>query len=222
MHVAWLSTAAKCSAMVALFCLAACQSAVDEQVQRQLAAAGVQQIAVAPKQTGEPLQVEGPLLYYTERVADRLFTGITPLVRGPVAVVSFTELRSLAPDPYNNSLNMLGLQLQESMLTVATQRGYQVKELRLGQAVQFYTDHERMLTRQLSELAAEQSVRYVIVGTMNQSEQYTTVNARMIDVQSNQVVAAASDLVPSQVLGSTEQVQLRQQRLYRNSGPAQP
>lgn len=210
------------SVLLALMWLvAACQSTIDEQVQRQLAAAGVQQAAEAPTPSGEPLAVEGPLLYYTERVADRLFAGLTPLARGPVAVVSFTELRSLAPDPYNLSLNMLGLQLQESMLTVATQRGYQVKELRLGQAVQFYSDHERMLTRQLSELATEQSVRYVIVGTMNQSEYYTTVNARLVDVQTNQVVAAASDLVPAQVLGTTEQVQLRQQRLYRNSGPAQ-
>lgn len=196
--------------------LSACQSAIDEQVERQLSAAGVQQVAAEP--TGEPMKVEGPLLYYTERVADRLFTGLKPLVRGPVAVVSFTELRSLAPDPYNVTLNMLGLQLQESMLTVATQRGYQVKELRLGQSVQMYADHERMLTRQLTELAAEQSVRYIIVGTLNQSEQYTMVNARMVDVQSNQVVAAASDIVPAQVLGTTEQVQLRQQRLYRNSG----
>jgi TolB-like protein len=83
--------------------------------------------------------------------------------------------------------------------------------------VKIYADHERMLSRDISELAMQQSVRYVIAGTLNQSENYTTVNARLVDIQSNTVVAAASDLVPSSVLGSAEQVQLRQQMLYRNS-----
>ena len=113
--------------------------------------------------------------------------------------------------------NMLGLQLQESMITVASQRGYQVKELRAGQAVEVFSDHERLLTRDLTDLATQQAVRYIIVGTLNQAEQYTTVNARMVDIQTNTVVAAASDLIPAEVLGATEQVQLRQQKLYRQS-----
>ncbi len=158
-----------------------------------------------------------PLLYYTERIADRLFQDLKPITPGAIAVVSFTDVKSLAPDPYNLSMNLLGLQLQESMLTVASQLGYQVKELRLASSVKIYADHERMLSRDISELATQQSVRYVIAGTLNQSENYTTVNARLVDIQTNTVIAAASDLVPSSVLGSAEQVQLRQQMLYRNS-----
>ncbi len=158
-----------------------------------------------------------PLLYYTERIADRLFKDLKPITPGAIAVVSFTDVKSLAPDPYNLSMNLLGLQLQESMLTVASQLGYQVKELRLASSVKIYADHERMLSRDINELATQQSVRYVIAGTLNQSENYTTVNARLVDIQTNTVIAAASDLVPSAVLGSAEQVQLRQQMLYRNS-----
>lgn len=165
----------------------------------------------------QPETAVTPLLYYTERIADRLFQDLKPIAPGAIAVVSFTDVKSLAPDPYNLSLNLLGLQLQESMLTVASQLGYQVKELRLASTVKVYSDHERILSRDISELAMQQSVRYVIAGTMNQSENYTTVNARLVDIQSNTVVAAASDLVPSSVLGSAEQVQLRQQMLYRNS-----
>lgn len=167
----------------------------------------------------EPLQGNAPTpaLVYTERLADQLFTGLGPIQKGAIAVVSFTELKSLAPDPYNLSLNLLGLQLQESMITVASQRGYQVKELRLAKAISVYGDHERQLSRALSELAVQQSVRYVIVGTLNQSEFYTTVNARLVDIQSNSVIAAASNVIPAEVLGSTEQLQLRQQKLYRTS-----
>lgn len=185
--------------------LAICLTACQQQPERQQSAAQVQQVAV------------GPILQYTERLAGRLFSGMQPLPKGAIAVVSFTELRSLTPDPYNLSQNLLGLQLQESMIAVASQRGYQVKELRAGQAVEVFSDHERLLTRDLTELATQQSVRYVIVGTLNQAEQYTTVNARLVDIQTNTVVAAASDLIPAEVLGATEQVQLRQQKLYRQS-----
>jgi len=180
-------------------------SACQPIVKRQTAAAPVQSNAAAP------------VLVYTERLADQLFTGLAPMQKGAIAVVSFTELKSLAPDPYNLSLNLLGLQLQESMITVASQRGYLVKELRLAKAVSIYADHERQLSRDLAELAIQQSVRYVVVGTLNQSEFYTTVNARLVDIQTNSVVAAASDVIPAEVLGSAEQLQLRQQKLYRTS-----
>ena len=174
-------------------------------VKRQTAAVPMQSNAAAP------------VLVYTERLADQLFMGLAPIQKGAIAVVSFTELKSLAPDPYNLSLNLLGLQLQESMIAVASQRGYQVKELRLAQAVSVYADHERQLSRDLTQLATQQSVRYVIVGTLNQSEFYTTVNARLVDIQTNSVMAAASDVIPAEVLGSSEQIQLRQQKLYRTS-----
>lgn len=179
-------------------------SSCAQEPQRQQSARSEQQIAITP------------ILYYTERLADRLFQDLGPIPEGAIAVVSFTELKSLAPDPYNLSMNLLGLQLQESMLTVASQRGYKVKELRLASQVKIYQDHERILSRDITELATQQSVRYVIAGTLNQAENYTTVNARLVDIQSNTIVAAASDLVPANVLGSAEKVQLRQQQLYRS------
>lgn len=190
-----------CLLLLCATVLAACQ----QVPQRQQTAPQRQQVAI------------GPLLMYTERLADRLLADLPPLTKGAMAVVSFTELRSLQPDPYNLSQNQLGLQLQESMITVASQRGYQVKELRAASAVSVYPDHERLLSRDLQLLAQQQAVRYVIVGTLNQSEQYTTVNARLVDIQNNTVMAAASDMIPAQVLGATEQVQLRQQKLYRQS-----
>lgn len=186
-------------------CIAGLNVGCQPLVKRQTAAAPMQSNAAAP------------VLVYTERLADQLFMGLAPIQKGAIAVVSFTELKSLAPDPYNLSLNLLGLQLQESMIAVASQRGYQVKELRLAQAVSVYADHERQLSRDLTQLATQQSVRYVIVGTLNQSEFYTTVNARLVDIQTNSVMAAASDVIPAEVLGSSEQIQLRQQKLYRTS-----
>ncbi|MEE2000173.1 FlgO family outer membrane protein [Alkalimonas sp. MEB108] len=158
-----------------------------------------------------------PVLFYTERLADQLLTGLPPLPHGSMTAVTFTDSATLQPDHTNVRMRHLGLQLQESMLTVASQLGYQVTEFRAGNALQLHAQHDSLLTRQLSELAAEQSVRYVIAGTLSQHEDFTIVNARLVDTETNRVVAAAADQIPTAVLGSAEQVQLRQQRIYRSS-----
>ncbi|MCC5827164.1 FlgO family outer membrane protein [Alkalimonas sp.] len=158
-----------------------------------------------------------PVLFYTERLADQLLTGLPPLPHGSMTAVTFTDSATLQPDATNVRMRHLGLQLQESMLTVASQLGYQVTEFRAGQALQLHAQHDSLLTRQLSGLATEQSVRYVIAGTMSQHEDFTIVNARLVDTETNRVLAAAADQIPTAVLGSAEQVQLRQQMIYRSS-----
>ncbi|SEA45566.1 FlgO family outer membrane protein [Alkalimonas amylolytica] len=158
-----------------------------------------------------------PVLFYTERLADQLLTGLPPLPHGSMTAVTFTDSATLQPDSTNVRMRHLGLQLQESMLTVASQLGYQVTEFRAGQALQLHAQHDSLLTRQLSELATEQAVRYVIAGTLSQHEDFTIVNARLVDTETNRVLAAAADQIPTAVLGSAEQVQLRQQMIYRSS-----
>ncbi len=74
--------------MLSVFCLLLVSSCAQEP-QRQHSARTEQQIAITP------------VLYYTERIADRLFQDLGPIPDGTIAVVSFTELKSLAPDPYN-------------------------------------------------------------------------------------------------------------------------
>lgn len=158
-----------------------------------------------------------PVLFYTERLAEQLLADLPVLPHGSMTAVTFTDSATLQPDNTNVRLRHLGLQLQESMLTVASQLGYQVTEFRAGQALQLHAQHDSLLTRQLSELANQQSVRYVIAGTLSQHEDFTIVNARLVDTETNRVLAAAADQIPTAVLGSAEQVQLRQGRMYRIS-----
>lgn len=175
---------------------------------------------LAPRQ--ETAEVEAkprlePVLFYTERLAEQLFTGLPPLPQGRVTAVTFTDSETLRPDAANVRMRHLGLQLQESMLTVASQLGYDVSEFRAGLGIQLHAHHDALLTRDASQLAADQSIRYVITGTLSQHEDFTIVNARLVDTESNRVIAAAADQIPSAVIGSAEQVQLRQQMIYRNS-----
>lgn len=158
-----------------------------------------------------------PVLFYSERLAEQLFTGLAPLPQGRVTAVTFTDSETLKPDAANVRMRYLGLQFQESMLTVASQLGFDVTEFRAGQGIQLYAHHDALLTRDVSQLAAKQSIRYVITGTLSQHEEFTIVNARLVDTETNRVIAAAADQIPTAVIGSAEQVQLRQQMIYRNS-----
>ncbi|MBU0912289.1 MAG: hypothetical protein KKF22_07105 [Gammaproteobacteria bacterium] len=158
-----------------------------------------------------------PLLFYTERLADQLFHQLQPLEFGAIAVTTFADVQLLAPDTSRKSSYNASLQLQESMQTVATQLGYQVSEIRLNDAVLVHPGFENSLGRDLSLLAQNQQARYVITGTLTEGEVHITVNAKLIDLKSQQVLAAASSVIPVAVLWPNEQLQLRHNKLYRNS-----
>lgn len=158
-----------------------------------------------------------PLLFYTERLADQLFHKLQPLESGAIAVTTFADVQLMAPDTSRKSSYNASLQLQESMQTVATQLGYQVSEIRLNDAVLVHPGFENALGRDVSQLAQNQQARYVITGTLTEGEAHITVNAKLIDLKSQQVLAAASSVIPVAVLWPNEQLQLRHNKLYRNS-----
>ncbi|MBY0417882.1 MAG: hypothetical protein K2W88_07460 [Pararheinheimera sp.] len=170
----------------------------------------------------EPVQLSKaeqhpPLLFYTERLADQLFYKLQPLEAGAIAVTTFADVQLMAPDISRNSSYNASLQLQESMQAVATQLGYQVSEIRLNDAVAIHPGFENALGRDLNQLRQNQQARYVITGTLTEGEVHITVNAKLIDLKSQQVLAAASSVIPVAVLWPNEQLQLRHNKLYRNS-----
>lgn len=158
-----------------------------------------------------------PLLFYTERLADQLFHKLQPLESGAIAVTTFADVQLMAPDISRTANYNAALQLQESMQTVATQLGYQVSEIRLNDAVLVHPGYENSLGRDLNLLAQNQQARYVITGTLTEGEVHITVNAKLIDLKNQQVLAAASSVIPVAVLWPNEQLQLRHNKLYRNS-----
>ena len=172
---------------------------------------------VADPVTKSKAEQHPPLLFYTERLADQLFHKLQPLESGAIAVTTFADVQLMAPDTSRKSSYNASLQLQESMQTVATQLGYQVSEIRLNDAVLVHPGYENSLGRDLNLLAQNQQARYVITGTLTEGEVHITVNAKLIDLKSQQVLAAASSVIPVAVLWPNEQLQLRHNKLYRNS-----
>jgi len=177
---------------------------------------GQEDAAAKPRQVQNLPAVE-PLLFYTERLAEQLFYQLPPLDVGAITVATFAEAQALRPDSSRKDSMNLALQLQDSMQTVAAQLGYKVSELRLSTSAVIASDHETVLSRDLSVMTAAKGTRYVITGTMTESDFDMMVNAKLVDLSNQQVMAAASTVIPIRSFSSNEQLQMRHNKLYRQS-----
>jgi len=160
-----------------------------------------------------------PLGFYTQRLAEQLFqaqSGTSAQLQHRVAVSSFVPVRQLSLTQSNAMQTDLANQLAESLLTEAVQRGYGVVDIRLRAAVLLQQDHEQAFSRLLHELQQQQQARLLLTGTFAPQEDGWIVNARLIDVQTQQVLAAATDYVPDNVLWSAEKMLKRGNYLYRS------
>lgn len=160
-----------------------------------------------------------PLGFYTERLAQQLF--VEPLSTATtthrrLAIASFLPIRQLSLANISEHETELANQLADSMLTAAVQRGYQAVDIRLRREVLLATDHEQGFSRQLHELQQQHDAQLLLSGTYSAQEDGFIINVRLIDVNSQQVVAAATDYIPDNVMWSAEKMRKRGQHLYRS------
>ena len=110
----------------------------------------------------------------------------------------------------------LGIQIQESLMTFATQAGLKVIEYKTMPNIKIAPQVDKMLSRNVAELHPTLSADYFLTGTYSQQENTTMVNIRLIQVPENIVLAAATDYVPNDVMWSNSKVTLKNNQLYRN------
>lgn len=157
--------------------------------------------------------------YYTQRLATALFTDLVKNSTRPytqVAISSFLPIRQLSLDGLNVQEIELADQLAESMLTEAVQRGYVAVDVRLRKELLLKADHEQAFSRQLAELRQQHRADALLSGTYTEQEDGFMVNVRLIDLHSQQVLAAATGYVPGNVMWSTEKMRKRGGYLYRS------
>lgn len=196
-------------ASLLLILLAGCSnfSATDESV--PLAVRQVHAVGLSPQ----------PLGFYTERLAQQLFTELAndkTIRHREVAVTSFLPVRPLSLAQLSAQEIELANQLADSMLTEAVQRGYDTVDIRLRREVLLQADHEQGFSRQLSELKQQHRARILLSGTYSVQEDGYIVNVRLIDVESQRVLAAATDYVPDNVMWSAEKMRTRGNYFYRS------
>ena len=176
--------------------------------------------AMANKQmvrTVAPNSQPNSVHYYTQRIANQLFRSRFALKpNAGIAIGTFTQVDTLLlNDTANHPLRLLGLQLEEGLITASIGQGLKVIEFKTRANLTIKSDQDLMLSRDVSKLKASTKIQYFLTGTLTEQENGVVVNARLINIDNNQVMAAATDYVPMDTLWSSSKVKLKQNSIYR-------
>jgi TolB-like protein len=136
---------------------------------------------------------ESPLIPTNYAAADRLLEQLKYNV-APSSTLIIATLVNI--DALENS-STLGRLISEQVSARFTQNSYRMVELKFRNNVYIAQDQgEFMLTREIHELAKTHSAQAVIVGTYAQSRDYVYINLKVIQPNTNTVLAVHDYALP--------------------------
>ncbi len=134
-----------------------------------------------------------PLVPANYRAADVLLAQIRPTVSNGQPLITATVVSIDALDKSST----LGRLISEQVAGRFTQAGYQMIEMKFGNSVYMKRDQgELMLTREISNLARSHNAQAVVVGTYGESNDYVFVNLKVIQPNTNVVMAVHDYVMP--------------------------
>ncbi|WP_420207611.1 FlgO family outer membrane protein [Alteromonas gracilis] len=161
----------------------------------------------------------GNVEYHTYMLANELFADVGPARQSLYAVVGFVPVDSMKYSAvHQHPLMLLGHQLEQGMITEATERGFSTQEFKLSNDIIVSDESDRVLTRDIDQLSNIERVDFYITGTMVYQESGAVVNARIINARNKNIVAAATRFFPAELFWREEQVTTRNGKLYRTEG----
>ncbi|KJF98225.1 FlgO family outer membrane protein [Photobacterium leiognathi] len=134
--------------------------------------------------------------YFVEGLANQLVTSNQYLTAStPLAVTSFVDLQDMT------ETNWLGNVVSENFMYQMQQRGFTVVDYKSTGVIKVTNDGDFSISRNWRELASQQPVDYVLTGTMLRQSGGVLVNARIIGMRSNVVIATAQGFLPAERIG---------------------
>lgn len=112
----------------------------------------------------------------------------------PVAVVSFVMLDS----DYNDA-NILGIQIAESLMHEVHKFGIPVIDFKTTGYIRVTEQGDFAFSKDYEDFSGEMPARYIVGGTMLKHTDGYFINARIIGVKSQAVVASAQSFIPNSV-----------------------
>jgi TolB-like protein len=112
-----------------------------------------------------------------------------------VGVTSFVEF-----DDSLQNTNALGNQFAEAMATTLPQHGIEVIDFKLTRKIVVSRQGDFALSRDVRQLSEKSGMDYILVGTLVTTRRGVQINSRIVSVKGQQVIAAASTLLPHLVL----------------------
>lgn len=151
------------------------------------------------------------------RLANTLFSSARNInLSQAVAVGTFLPI-SLINEKEISEHSYIGLQIQESFITLGSQAGLNIIEYKTMSSIKLQPGVDVMLSRDLQNLHEKMNAKYFLTGTYSEQENSLVVNARLIELSSQNVVAAATDYIPIVSMRSKQQVTMENNFLYRNT-----
>lgn len=165
----------------------------------------------------------GNIEYHTSEFADELFGTFRfrNMNRSQYrfAVATFVPVDTLKHNSNKqHHLQILGLQLEQGMMTEVARRGYIAQDYKATNNIIVEGESDRVFSREVEALSRRhEHVDFYLSGTIAETEKGAVVNARIIDVESKDVVAAATRYFPSKLFWSGGKVTTRDGMIYRSS-----
>jgi len=133
---------------------------------------------------------------YVEQMAMKLGDDLRGIsLASPIVVTSFVFL-----DSSLKNTNTLGNQIAESFIGELKAVGLPVNDIKVTGNIQVTPLGDFALSRNSEELKLIHNVGYVLTGTMVNNNKGVVVNARVVGMTSNRVVASASKFIPNIIL----------------------
>ena len=177
---------------------------------------GNDDLTVQTASQNNPPPALGNIEYHTALLAQELFAQIRVERDYRYAVVNFVPVTTLK---YQASLQgplmLLGHQLSEGLVTEASRRGLITQDYKTTSDIVISSDAEYVFSRNVERLKGMQDIDFYIAGTITEQQEGAIVNARIIHVDSKDVVAAATKFFPVDVFWQREKVSTRNGLIYR-------
>ncbi|MCC5880658.1 MAG: hypothetical protein JJU03_12270 [Idiomarina sp.] len=160
------------------------------------------------------------LQHHTDSLANGIFNPSHATQPQRIGVGSLVPVHSLRQQGSNRDRIMVQ-QIQEGLISAATQRGAHIVEYRTSRQLRLEDHQELMLSRDVAELSNRQRLDYFLTGTYSEVSGGLLVNLRLINVQDNSVARAATHFFPwGAIQGEGALSEIRHGQLYRHAAPA--
>ncbi|BDX07436.1 FlgO family outer membrane protein [Planctobacterium marinum] len=161
---------------------------------------------------------------HTAQLANQLFGtfryGNFPKEQFRFAVATFVPVEMMQTDSdAQGPLRLLGHQLEQGMMSELASRGYIAQDYKATNNLIIEEKSDRVFSRNVDELYKNhREVDFYLSGTLTEAENGVIANARIIHVDSKDVVAAATRFIPDDVFWQAEKITTRGGKIYRSAG----
>jgi TolB-like protein len=150
-------------------------------------------------------------------LANKLFSSANNIkLSQSVAVGTFLPIH-LNKNPNLAEEHFIGLQIQESFITLAAQAGLNVVEFKTASAIKITDNADVMLSRDTNDLTNSIKAQYFLTGTYSKHDNKLVVNARIIELAEQKIIAAATGYIPMPSLNDKQQITMKNEMLYRKA-----